>query len=431
MKRKTVDAFVIGMALFSMFFGAGNLIFPPYLGMTSGPQWLIGFLCFFMADIGLAFATIVAMINSNGHMSEVTGPLGRVPSLLVNIAIILCIGPLFATPRTAATTFEMFVVPVTGAGGFAASLISSAVYFAVVVLLTIRSTKVVDILGKILTPFLFIGLIVLITVGVAAPLGPVISQPMIGNVVKEGIVAGYQAMDVFGGLVFAIIIVSAVQRRGYSKDEDKIGVCAMACAITGIGLFLVYGGLTYLGATASTMYGMDVNRAQLLVQVTQRLLGQGGVMLLGVVVALACLTTAIGLTASAAAYFEELTNGKLKYKHMVIALASLSLLVANLGLSKIISIAVPVLSLLYPSILVLVFLSLFKTKITNPYIHRSAALVALAVSCCGVLNDLGAPVAFTQALPLAEYGLQWVAPSLIAGVIGAFIPQKTLALNPE
>lgn len=162
--RKIIkDSMTIGLALFAMFFGAGSLIFPPYLGLESGTSWFLGFLCFIIADIGLAFVTIVAMVHGDGSVSGITGVVGKIPAHIINTAAIVCIGPFLAIPRTAATTYEMTVVPLLPDAGI---LIVSIVFFGLTWLFTIRASKVIDILGNVLTPALFLCLVVLIGAGI-------------------------------------------------------------------------------------------------------------------------------------------------------------------------------------------------------------------------------------------------------------------------
>ena len=154
-KQQRTDQLVIGFALFSMFFGAGNIIFPPYLGMGSGSEWGLGFLCYYLADIGIATLAIFALIRNGGEISSITGRIGKIPGEIMLSAIILCIGPFIALPRTGATVQEMFVEPVFGD---VSPWLATAVFFLLVMLLTIRESSVVDIIGKILTPALVLGL---------------------------------------------------------------------------------------------------------------------------------------------------------------------------------------------------------------------------------------------------------------------------------
>lgn len=420
-KNTNKDALVIGLALFAMFFGAGSLIFPPYLGMGAGKEWFLGFLCFFIADIGLAFVTIVAMINGDGSISGVTGIIGKTPSLIMNTAVVLCIGPMLAIPRTAATTYEMTILPIFSDVNI---VFFSIIFFGLVILLTIRPSKVVDIVGKFLTPLMVISLVVLIGAGILHPLGE-IGEPVIASTVKEGILNGYQAMDVLGALGFAIIIISSVHEHGYIENKERVRVSAKACLLSGIMLFLVYVGLTYLGATVSLRYDINsVNQASLIVDITKDLLGFPGVVILGIVVGLACLTTAIGLTSASAAYFENISNGKIKYTVVVVIIGIFSMIVSNFGLTTIISIATPILSLVYPVVVVLILLSFFKHKIKNTNIYKGAALFAFIISFISVLESYGVPFAFIHSLPFSSVGLNWILPAVAGGIIGAFIKSK-------
>lgn len=421
-QHKRSDPLVIGLALFAMFFGAGSLIFPPYLGMESGAQWFLGFLLFIIMDVGLAFVTMVAMINGDGSISGVTGVIGRIPALILNTAVVVCIGPLLAIPRTAATTYEMTITPIVPG---TSPVLVAIIYFALVFVLTIKPSKVVDIVGKFLTPLMVIALIILIVAGVVKPIGPV-SAPVINNVVAEGIINGYQAMDVLGALGFAIVICSTVTDRGYTEHKERTRITTISCVLAGVLLFVIYCGLTYLGATYSTLDDIaNVNQASLIVTITERLLGRFGVIMLGVIVGLACLTTAIGLTAAAAEYFENITHGKLKYGVVVGIICVFSTVVSSFGLSTIISIATPILCVVYPVIVCLILLSFFKKKLNNRNVYKGAALAAFVVSLLTIAVTYGLPFQFIDVLPLSEYQLNWIIPAVVGGIIGALIPDKT------
>ena len=190
------DIIVVGFALFAMFFGAGNVIFPPYLGVEAGPEWLGGFSAYFIADIGLAMCAVFALLRV-GSSEAVTARLGKVPAAILMSALILCIGPMVAIPRTAATTFEMAIVPnISGVS----SVVFSIIFFAIILFLCIRQSAVVDIVGAILTPLLLVGLAVIIIKGVATPLGEISLTPNADNVILGGIKAGYQTMDALAAL---------------------------------------------------------------------------------------------------------------------------------------------------------------------------------------------------------------------------------------
>lgn len=198
MKKNTtkIDIIVVGFALFAMFFGAGNLIFPPALGLMTGKSWTIGFIFYFIADIGLAAYAVWIMTYKSGQAEDITYPLGKTSSRILVTAVILCIGPGFAIPRTAATTFELAILPYLGIeSNKILLLIFSIVFFAVVLLLSIRSSKVVDIIGKVLTPVLLVFIAIMIIKGIISPQAQVGAE-LTDSIIKEGIYNGYQTMDI-------------------------------------------------------------------------------------------------------------------------------------------------------------------------------------------------------------------------------------------
>ena len=256
MKKHLQDSLVIGFALFSMFFGAGNVIFPPYLGLESGPDWLLGFFSYYVADIGLALLAMFAILRQ-GSPDGITDRIGRIPSTALMCAIVLCIGPMLAIPRTAATTYETSLAPLVS--GFSPVLFS-ILFFLLILLLCVRETAVVDIVGKILTPALLIGLLVLIAVGVADPIGPVGRVPLVEDVAATGVEAGYQTMDVLAAIVFGYIILKSAREKGHTEPRAQIRVVSGASLVAGTGLLVVYLGLTYLGATTARFFDITVDR---------------------------------------------------------------------------------------------------------------------------------------------------------------------------
>ena len=430
MKNQKLDKLVVGLALFSMFFGAGNIIFPPFLGMQSGPEWIAGFISYFMADIGLALLAIFAMLRSNTDIMGIMGHTGKIPARILATAAVLCIGPCIAIPRTAATTAEMTVAPIVGNMDTMTVAITSIVFFVLTLVLCLNESSVVDIVGKFLTPVLFIGLIILIIKGVATPINDVSDTAQIDTVVQSGVLAGYQTLDVLAALCFGIIIVKTVKDKGYHAVAEKNKVTAGAAIVAGVGLLIVYGGLTYLGATVSSMFTeATISRAGLVTEIIKDLLGQGGVIFLGVIAAFACLTTSIGLTSSCGAYFEELTNGKVSYRTVVIIVCVISALLANVGLDRIVAISAPILDIVYPPALAMIVLSLFAPSIKNENIYKGAALGAFVMSILSFLATYLVPsLGFIKtALPLSSYGFNWLVPTIICGIIGAFIKEKSSA----
>lgn len=421
MRKKTsfMDIAVIGLALFAMFFGAGNLIFPPYLGTNAGSEWFTGFLCFFVADVGLALVAILSMIKSGDvSIQGVTKKLGAVPSAIINTLIVLCIGPFLAIPRTAATTFEMGVMPIFPN---ISSWVFGAIFFGLVLLFTVRPSGVVDVIGKYLTPILVACLLAMIVLGIVNPIGD-ISDIAKFETVKEGVLAGYQTMDVLASIVFVIIIISAAKDKGYTETKDTMNVVIKSSLFAAVALFVIYGGLAYLGATTSAGGFEGYNQTGLVVAITQSLIGNYGVLVLAIIVFFACLTTAIGLVSSCASYFAELTKGKVSYTKVVILTVAFSYIVSNFGISTIISIASPVLSLLYPVVLVMIVLNFFGNKIKNNNIYVFAALFALVASAAEVLCGFGFPLEFIRNLPLGSFQCGWIVPAIVGGLVGKCIP---------
>ena len=413
------DIIVVGFALFSMFFGAGNVIFPPYLGMESGPQWLLGFSAYFIADIGLALLGVFALLRV-GSSEAVTLRLGKIPAELLMCAIILCIGPMVAIPRTSATTFEMAITPnIPGVS----PVLFSVLFFALILALCIKESAVVDIVGKVLTPLLLVGLFAIIIKGIVTPLGEIAALPQIANAAVTGIKAGYQTMDALAALPFGIIVLQSVTAKGYDSGRKQFRVVGGAAVLAGVLLLCVYMGLAYLGATVSAQYTSDIGRAQLIMALVEALMGKVGVILFGVVVGLACVTTAIALTSSAAAYFAELCRGKVSYKVFVIAICVFSAVVSNLGLDRIVAVAAPVLDVIYPPTLVLIFISLLAPRLPDR-VSRGAAVGALLTSVLCTLNANGIHIPFMANLPLYDLGLSWLLPAVIFGLAASLLPGR-------
>ena len=422
---KTKTTWLMGLTLFATFFGAGNLIFPPFLGRATGEAWMTGFLGFTLMDVGLGVLAILAVVsNMRGDIQGVVGKIGKLPGEMMAAIIIICIGPGLCIPRTAATTFEMGVTTLLPG---LSPWIFGAVFFGLVLVLTIRPTKVVDIVGKYLTPALLVVMLTLIVLGIMNPIAPPTAESTVVPL-KEGMLSGYQTMDGVGALLMTGIMTSAALSKGYTDKKEISGMIAVAGLISGVLLMLVYGGLTYLGATVSTVESFaELNQAALLMAITEALMGRTGMILLAVIVFLACMTTAIGLTSVAADYFQNLSKGKLKYETLVIGIAVFSYVISNFGLSAIINVSGPILTLLYPPTLVLVLLTFFDNVFKNDNVARFAAYGALLISFLELAAGYGAPFGFVANLPMAVYGCAWILPAAVCGAIGACVKPKKQA----
>mgnify|MGYP000804609846 CR=1 FL=1 len=277
---------------------------------------------------------------------------------------------------------------------------------------------------KVLTPLLLIGLAAIIIKGIVTPLGTIAAETKIDSAVVTGVKSGYQTMDALAALPFGIIVLQSVTAKGYDSGRKQFRVVGGAAVLAGVLLLCVYMGLAYLGATVSAQYTSDIGRAQLIMALVEALMGKVGVILFGVVVGLACVTTAIALTSSAAAYFAELCRGKVSYKVFVIAICVFSAVVSNLGLDRIVAVAAPVLDVIYPPTLVLIFISLLAPRLPDR-VSRGAAIGALLTSVLCALNANGIHIPFMANLPLYDLGLSWLLPAVIFGLAASLLSGRS------
>ena len=335
-------------------------------------------------------------------------------------AIILCVGPMVAIPRTSASTFEMAIAP--NLPGVSA-VVFSVLFFALILALCIRESAVVDIVGKVLTPLLLAGLAAIIIKGIVTPLGTIAPEAQIDSAVVTGVKAGYQTMDALAALPFGILVLQSVVDKGYTEPGKKFRIMSGSSILACVLLLAVYMGLAYLGATVSAQYTNEIGRAQLVMAIVEALMGKTGMIIFGIVVGLACVTTAVALASSAAAYFAKLCRGKVPYKVFVIVICVFSAVVSNLGLDRIVAIAAPVLDVVYPPTLVLIFISLVVPRLPDR-ISRGAVIGALLMSVLCTLDGYGVPLTFLHKLPLFELGFAWVLPSVLFGAVTAVLPHR-------
>ena len=335
------------------------------------------------------------------------------------------------SPRTAATTFEVgfsTILPNVSATA------SSLVFFALVLAITINKSRVIDRLGKYLTPFLLLTLLAIIVASFVHPVGtPGAPAEPVYNF-AGGFTEGYQTMDALAATMFAGVALSNIVNRGYKRLSDQLNLTIKCGMIAAALLAIVYLGLTYGGAGASSVLAPDIERTTLLIQMTDGLLGSFGAYCLSVAVALACLTTAVGLTTTCGDYFESLSKGRLNYKLVVILTVLISALISILGVTAIINLAVPFLYLVYPVITALVVANCFDRFIPNKMAYIGIVLGAFLISFIDALGTaagigltggwIDSLLAFEAKLPLAQFSLAWIIPAVLLGVVFSFIPDK-------
>ncbi|MBS4957637.1 MAG: branched-chain amino acid transport system II carrier protein [Clostridium sp.] len=417
MKNKMRDSIVVGFALFSMFFGAGNLIFPPALGNKLGDQYLLGIIGFVLTGVGLPLLAILACSKGNGTFEGITNKIGHKFTLILTTVLFIAIGPLLAIPRTAATTFEISILPLFPTWS---PIIVMAVYFLINLFFVLRRSSIIDTLGKFLTPALIVILTIVIVKGIMDPIGEMVPTGAT-NILSTSLLEGYQTMDALAALLFAGVITSSIVEKGYKGTEVK-SVLLKASAIAVIGLAFVYGGLTFIGAHTINLVDSGISNTSLLVFIANKILGTFGLVLIGAAIGLACLTTSIGLLTAGSTFFEKVTNGKLSYKVNAIVISLISYVIACQGVDKIVKLSVPILNVLYPVAITIILVTMLNKFITNIVAIRLAVYISLV---CGFLFSFFGTA--LNALPLASIGFGWVIPTILSLVIGLFIkPRKEL-----
>lgn len=424
----------VGLMLFALFFGAGNLIFPAFLGQQAGGNWLSAMSGFLLTGAGLPLLGVIAIGYSGSR--DVQDLASRVtPWYGVAFAAVLylAIGPLFATPRTATVTFEIGVTPFIGPEHKTMALaIFSAFFFGVTYWLSISPGKLVDRIGKVLTPALLATIAVLVGYAAFNPMGEL--QAAQGGFADRpfvtGVLEGYQTMDALASLVFAIIVIDAARALGVRNRAQLLATTTVAGAVAAACLAVVYLLIGYMGATSVAGLGLQENGAAVLSKTAQHYFGMGGNVLLSAIVFLACLSTAVGLIISCSEYFNRLLPA-VSYKTFVVIFTLVSMAFANKGLSGIISISVPVLMLLYPLTVVIILLAFLNNWFGGSRVVYVCTIFATLV--VGVLDAWKAAFNFapeTAALinsifPLYDIGMGWLLPASIGFVLGLVL--KTVA----
>lgn len=396
----TRDLISLGFMTFALFLGAGNIIFPPLVGQHSGNEIWFAALGFLLTGVGLPLLAVVALARAGGGLPILTSPIGRTAGHLFGVVVYLTIGPLFATPRTATVSFEIGVVPFVEANEIALA-IYSIVFFAVVTLFALYPGRLLDTVGKWLTPTLILGLSILALTAITLPTGAIgmPSALYVEHAFSQGFTQGYQTMDALAALVFGIVIINAITERGITNSRLLTRYTIIAGLIAALGLAAVYLSLIWLGATSGNLAPNATTGAPILNAFVTHAFGPIGNVLLAFVIILACLTTAIGLISSCALYFSQLI--KLSYRKAVLFLSLISMAIANQGLEQLITIAEPVLFTIYPIAITLVVLNLFKPH------WRQAFRVFIPTTAMATLFGL------IDGLQLAGYGT-WLPQSIYA-----------------
>ncbi|WP_165088120.1 branched-chain amino acid transport system II carrier protein [Neisseria yangbaofengii] len=428
--NQKASLWAVGLMLFALFFGAGNLIFPAFLGQQAGENWFSAMLGFLLTGAGLPLLGVIAIGYSNSRDVQVLA--SRVTPLygiLFASVLYLAIGPLFATPRTATVSFEIGVVPYISEENKTLGLaLFSLFFFGVAYWLSLSPGKLVGRIGKILTPVLLVTIAILMGYAAMNPMGA-LAAPQGDFAVRpftKGILEGYGTMDALASLVFAIIVIEAVRAMGVDNRAGLLRTTTIAGVVAAACLAVVYLMIGYMGATSVAGLGMQENGAAVLSKTAQYYFGNGGNILLSVIVFLACLSTAIGLIVANAEFFNRLCPG-ISYKTFVTIFTLVSMGFANKGLAGIISFSIPVLMLLYPLTVVIILLAFLHNLFGGGRIVYICTIFFTLI--VGVLDAYKAAFGFSDetaaainnALPLYDIGLGWVVPAVVGFILGCIL----------
>jgi len=419
------EFFAISLMLFAMFFGAGNFIFPPMVGRDAGTNYYVAILFFCLTAVLLPVLGVAAIAKA-GSLERLTKRVDDWFSVTYVTLVYLAIGPCLAIPRACNMPFEISIKPFLAEDSVGLYLIIyAAIYFILNAIVCLKLTRVVDVVGKILTPVLLLLILVFFVFGLFHPMGE-FGAPQgeyAEHAMSKAFVEGYQTMDALAALVFGIIITAAMRERGIS-DENKLANSTVKAGIFAGGiLMLAYIMLGFLGATSVSKFGDAKNGAEILSHISNYFFGSSGRIILGVAFFLACFTTTVGLISSISTYFTKLTREKIKYEIWVYIWCIISFAIANFGLTQILKISVPILIALYPIAIVLVFLAFIDHLIdSNRLIYRACVYVAGFI---GIVNAFDISkislIAAVKNLPFYENMLGWLFPVIFVFIVTYFI----------
>lgn len=420
----------VGFMLFALFLGAGNIIFPPSLGQQAGEEFIISIIGFLITGVGLPLVAIVAVAKNGGDLQILANRVHPKFGIIFTSIVYLSIGPFFAIPRTGAVSYEIGVATfLTGTqqDSWIPLFITTVVFFGITLFLAFNPSKLVDRIGKILTPALLVVILLLAVKAFLTPMGD-FGEPQgkyIDNAFSESFIQGYLTMDVLGALVFGIVIVQALKARGIHNSVQQVKVSIFAGIVAAIGLSFVYISLAYIGGSSPSAIGYFDDGGKIIAASAKVLYGSAGSIILSATIILACLTTSVGLLSANAAFFSRLFP-KFSYQTLLIVFTLFSLAIANVGLAKLISISLPVLLTIYPIAIVLMVVSLFAGRFEHaPIIYILPLIVATFVSLYDGLKQAGINATayknLLSYLPLQDQSLGWLIPAIFAAIIGIVI----------
>ncbi|SIQ06639.1 branched-chain amino acid transport system II carrier protein [Maribacter ulvicola] len=409
---KKKETLITAFALFSLFFGAGNLILPPLLGFNSGNQWLIVSIGFGLSAVAIPILGILAYAKLQGTLIDFGNKVSPTFSLIFSF-FIYAIAIALPSPRTASVTHEIAIQPYWDIS----SWFTSSIYFALVLLFAMNRSKILNILGKLLTPAII--LILLLVIGITIFTLPFdFDSIAIVNPFTNGIIEGYQTFDAIGAVVVGgVIIISINLKYTNATYEDKKILIRNAAWFAGLALFLIYMGLILSGALSHSVFNADSTRTEILSGLAKQSLGNIGNLFLSMLVGLACFTTAVGIVTGTADFVASRCNeSKLAFTITAVIGSVLGVLIGQFNVAYIIAVAIPSLMFIYPITIILILLNVVPDKYASALVFKTVTVITIVFSIPDFLGSISAiaPAADTFSwIPLQPYSLGWVLPALV------------------
>tara|TARA_R110002049_G_scaffold56399_6_gene155565 strand:+ start:931 stop:2211 length:1281 start_codon:yes stop_codon:yes gene_type:complete len=421
---KTKEIWIAGFALFSLFFGAGNLILPPTLGVKSGVDWWIVVLGFILTAIAIPILAIFAHAKLQGTLYDFGKKVSPAFSTLFCFLIYI-IAIAIPSPRTAAVTHEMAIQPFFDSP----AILTSIVYFVLVFLFAVNRSRIIGLIGKFLTPVIVIILLVIIGIAFFTSSGE-LAVSTFKNPFIDGALEGYQTFDAIAGVVVGAVIIISLDYSNHNSFSERRRLIRKAGLIAGIGLLLIYGGLILSGALFSSTFAENASRIEVLSGLSTQTLGNFGTTFLSILVALACFTTAVGIVTGTADYIKGIcNNSKTAYIATAAVCAIIGIIVGSYNVGFIIDVAVPALMFLYPITIMLILLNVVPDQYASKLVFRGVILVTFIFSIPDFLGFIIPRENLTgvkSIIPLAEHSLGWVLPALLVFIfINLVVKKKT------
>lgn len=420
LKISTKETLVTAFALFSLFFGAGNLILPPLLGFNSGSAWWLVTIGFCVSAVLVPMLGILAHAKLQGTIFDFGKKVSSSFSLAYSF-LIYAISVSLPSPRTASVTHEMAIAPIFNTP----SWVTSVIYFSLVFIFVINRSKLLNILGKALTPAIIIillGIIGIASFGLEFNFGDV----ALGSPFSEGILEGYQTFDAIGAVVVgAVVIISVSLQKKDAPYEEKKLLIRRAGFLAGLGLFLLYAGLIFTGAIMHGSFESSVTRTALLNGISLKTLGSFGQLSLSILVSLACFTTAVGIVTGTSDFLQSrFTDSTFVYKVTAFFGCVLGVLMGQFNVAYIIAVALPALMFIYPITIVLILLNVVPDRYASPIVFRAVVITTILFSIPDFLGSLGLKeslISLQGYIPLSTYSLGWVLPAVVVFLLSNFL----------